>query len=118
MNRSVPTLAGVAALLLFLALIASTAPGVYRRVKRQKEYAGSWEDVHVAECQPEPEPEESRSKGRGGGRGLKRSRTWKKMKRMTGFYGHREGGLKDDRDEYGYEDKREKRRKDRRRRNR
>jgi hypothetical protein len=97
----VPTLAGVAALLLFLALLASTAPGVHRRVKRQKEYAGSWEDVDVAECQPEPESAT-----------LKRSRTWGRMKRrMTGFYGSRQK----DRGDEEYEERREKR-KDRRRR--
>jgi ribosomal protein S21 len=72
-------MAGVAALLLFLALLASTAPGVFRRVKRQREYAGAWEDVHEAEFGYEPMT----------AKGLRRGRTWKrKMKRMTGFYGH------------------------------
>jgi hypothetical protein len=81
MNRSVPIMTGTSALLLFLAFIASVAPGIHRRVKRQQEYAGSWEDVHAAS-----ELKRSMSVGTTA-TGLTRSKTW--MKRMTGYRGRR-----------------------------
>jgi hypothetical protein len=89
MKRSVPIMAGVSALLLFLAFLVSIAPGIYRRVKRQQEYAGSWEDVDLAANELELQPPFSASTT---ATGLTRSRTWRKMKRMTGFYGSRKGG--------------------------
>ena len=79
MNRSVPIMTGVSALLLFLAFLASVAPGIHRRVKRQQEYAGSWEDVHAAS-----DLKRSLSVGTSA-TGLTRSKTW--MKRMTGYRG-------------------------------
>jgi hypothetical protein len=80
-DRSVPIMTGTSALLLFLAFIASVAPGNHRRVKRQQEYAGSWEDVHAAS-----DLKRSLSVGTTA-TGLTRSKTW--MKRMTGYRGRR-----------------------------
>lgn len=75
MSRSVPIMTGVSALLLFLSFLTSITPGIRRRVKRQQEYAGSWEDVHAAS-----ELKRSLSVGTTA-TGLTRSKTW--MKRMT-----------------------------------
>jgi hypothetical protein len=74
-SRSVPVMTGTAALLLFLAFIISVSPGIHRKIKRQREYAGSWEDVHAAS-----ELKRSLSVGTTA-TGLSRSKTW--MKRMT-----------------------------------
>lgn len=71
-------MAGIASLLLFLALAASIIPVIYRRVKRQQDILGSWDDVQAAQPTPLPETSLGRSFS------LKRKKTWK---RMTGYFG-------------------------------
>lgn len=79
-------MAGVSALLLFLAFLVSIAPGIHRRVKRQQEYAGSWEDVIIAATELERPVSASTT-----ATGLTRSKTWGRMKRMTTFKGKGRG---------------------------
>lgn len=80
-SRTVPTMAIIASLLLFLTLGVSGIPVIYRRVKRQQDIIGSWDDVQAAESTPPPSTSFGRSFS------LRRKKTWKQV---TGYLGPRE----------------------------
>jgi hypothetical protein len=80
-------MAGVSALLLLISFVISVSPGIHRRIKRQREYAGSWEGVRVAADAAWDPPVSAVTVATR----LGRSGTWGKMKRMTRYVGRKRG---------------------------